>query len=181
MTRTQAAIDAGLSERQRKTALRVAAVPAAEFETAIEGANPPTVTALAERGTKHLFREATAEQREALYDKSSVPLRHASEAVPSLQKAGANVRQTLNTFVEAIEAIMPEQMVEAIRSCVDTKNWTSKADLSSSLDDARRASEWLTKFMELAKGPSEPQAKDKPPPRTWKALAPVGSLFKRKK
>ncbi len=40
-TRTQAATDAGLSERQRKTALRVANVPQDEFEAAIESDAPP--------------------------------------------------------------------------------------------------------------------------------------------
>jgi hypothetical protein len=43
---------AGLSDRQTKTALRVAKIPEAEFEEAIESENPPTVTELAERGTK---------------------------------------------------------------------------------------------------------------------------------
>jgi hypothetical protein len=43
---------AGLSERQTKTALRVAKIPGAEFEEAVESENPPTVTELAERGTK---------------------------------------------------------------------------------------------------------------------------------
>jgi hypothetical protein len=51
VTRENAAEDAGLSERQRKTALRVANVPEAEFEQAIESDNPPTVTDLAEQGT----------------------------------------------------------------------------------------------------------------------------------
>jgi len=50
--RTQAAEDAGLSEFQRKTALRVAAVPAAQFESLVESDNPPTVTQLAELGKK---------------------------------------------------------------------------------------------------------------------------------
>jgi hypothetical protein len=49
-SRTQAATDAGMSERQRKTALRVANVPSEEFEQAVESDNLPTVTALAERG-----------------------------------------------------------------------------------------------------------------------------------
>jgi hypothetical protein len=49
-TRTQAATDAGLSEHQRKTALRVAAIPEAEFVAAVDSAQPPTVTALAEQG-----------------------------------------------------------------------------------------------------------------------------------
>ncbi|WP_233872393.1 hypothetical protein [Paraburkholderia adhaesiva] len=51
-TRTIAAREAGMSERQRKTALRVAAVPRETFEEQVESNNPPTVTALAEQGTK---------------------------------------------------------------------------------------------------------------------------------
>jgi hypothetical protein len=43
---------AGLSDRQTKTALRVANIPEAEFEEAIESADPPTVTELAKRGTR---------------------------------------------------------------------------------------------------------------------------------
>jgi len=52
VTRTQAAEDAGLSEFQRKIALRVAAVPATQFEALVESDNPPTVTQLAEIGKK---------------------------------------------------------------------------------------------------------------------------------
>jgi hypothetical protein len=50
VTRTAAADAAGLSERQRKTALRIANVPQQEFERAVESDSPPTVTQLAERG-----------------------------------------------------------------------------------------------------------------------------------
>lgn len=49
--RTQAATDAGLSEHQRKTALRVASVPAPEFNEQVESDDPPTVTELARQGT----------------------------------------------------------------------------------------------------------------------------------
>lgn len=49
-TRTQAAKEAGLSEHQRKTALRIASVPAQAFEAAIESEHPPTVTEMAMRG-----------------------------------------------------------------------------------------------------------------------------------
>lgn len=52
VTRTQAATDAGLSERQRKTALRIASIPADDFDYAIESQDPPTVTALATLGTQ---------------------------------------------------------------------------------------------------------------------------------
>ena len=42
-TRTQATMDAGLSERQRKTALRVANIPEEEFKLTMEEEDPPTV------------------------------------------------------------------------------------------------------------------------------------------
>jgi len=51
-TRKQAATDAGLSERQRKTASRVANIPEDQFEQAVESDDPPTVTQLAEAGKK---------------------------------------------------------------------------------------------------------------------------------
>jgi hypothetical protein len=47
---------AGLSTRQMKTAVRVASVPVEDFETQIESADPPSVTALAEQGTKKQTR-----------------------------------------------------------------------------------------------------------------------------
>lgn len=70
LTRTRAADEAGLSEHQRKTAIRVSRIPDPEFEEAIEADEPATVTALADRGrvprTDHLngrdprdFRAAT--------------------------------------------------------------------------------------------------------------------------
>ena len=51
VTRTQAATEAGLSEHQRKTALRVAEVRKEEFESALAASQPPTVTEMAARGT----------------------------------------------------------------------------------------------------------------------------------
>lgn len=49
-TISELAMDANLSGRQRKTALRIANIPAEEFEAAIESDAPPTVTRLAEMG-----------------------------------------------------------------------------------------------------------------------------------
>ncbi|MCB1719139.1 MAG: hypothetical protein KDK05_28730, partial [Candidatus Competibacteraceae bacterium] len=46
--RKLAAEQAGLSEHQRKTALRVANVPEQDFNQSVESADPPTVTKLAE-------------------------------------------------------------------------------------------------------------------------------------
>jgi hypothetical protein len=55
-TQKEAAQQAGLSERQQVTAVRVANVPAETFEKAIESDNPPTVTKLAELGTQKRAR-----------------------------------------------------------------------------------------------------------------------------
>jgi hypothetical protein len=52
VTRSEAAEHAGLSERQKVTALRVASVSPKEFEQQVESAVPPTVTRLAEQGTQ---------------------------------------------------------------------------------------------------------------------------------
>lgn len=51
LTRTEAARQAGMSERQQVTAIRVANVPAEDFERQVESENPPTVTKLAQQGT----------------------------------------------------------------------------------------------------------------------------------
>jgi hypothetical protein len=53
-TRKSIARDAGMSDDQRKQALRIARIPAAEFEALVESKHPPTVGELAERGTKKL-------------------------------------------------------------------------------------------------------------------------------
>jgi len=52
-SRIQAARDAGLTERQSKTALRVANVPETEFEDAVETEKPALISELAKRGITH--------------------------------------------------------------------------------------------------------------------------------
>jgi hypothetical protein len=51
-TRSQAAADAGMSRDQMHDAIRVANIPADDFERQVESDEPPTVTALAKQGTK---------------------------------------------------------------------------------------------------------------------------------
>ena len=48
LTRTEAAREAGMSERQKVAGLRVANVPEPVFNQAVESETPPTVTQLAE-------------------------------------------------------------------------------------------------------------------------------------
>lgn len=52
MSRKDAGDDAGMSDDQRKNALRVASIPDEEFNNMVESETPPTVTKLAEIGTK---------------------------------------------------------------------------------------------------------------------------------
>jgi hypothetical protein len=51
-SRREVAEQAGISKDQQVQAVRVANVPRDQFEAAVEGDNPPTVTALAEMGKK---------------------------------------------------------------------------------------------------------------------------------
>jgi hypothetical protein len=78
-SRTQAARDAGLSDRQRHTALRVASVPESEFEEAVES-GCPTVTEMAERGTVKKERTFEEEVREMVGDRDPKEFRAAIHA-----------------------------------------------------------------------------------------------------
>lgn len=51
LSRKDAASEAGMSERQQKTAMRIANVPEREFEQQIEAPKPPTLSQLASQGT----------------------------------------------------------------------------------------------------------------------------------
>lgn len=51
-TRSDAARDVGFSSHQQKQAVRIAAVPAAEFEREVEAPKPATLTQLASQGIK---------------------------------------------------------------------------------------------------------------------------------
>ena len=52
LSQRSAAKDTGLSPHQQKQAVRVASVPDEEFTDMVESENPPTVTKLADMGTK---------------------------------------------------------------------------------------------------------------------------------
>ncbi len=52
LTRTEVAREAGMSERQQVTAIRIANVPKEDFEKAVESQTPPTITTLAQQGVQ---------------------------------------------------------------------------------------------------------------------------------
>jgi hypothetical protein len=75
-TRTKAADDAGLSERQRKNALRVASIPEDEFERQIDGDSPPTIEQLAKIGTQKQILEGVDPSDHAVGSKLIGLIRH---------------------------------------------------------------------------------------------------------
>lgn len=94
----QAAQQAGLSERQQVTAVRVANVPTETFEQAVESDNPPTVTKLAEAGTKSR-------------PKAPEP---PPPVVPQNFSAGASLIGALRRFAEFCSQNDPTEMAEAM-------------------------------------------------------------------
>jgi hypothetical protein len=95
-SRKQAAEEAGLSEHQRKTALRVATIPEPEFDAAVEAADPPTITRLAEQGKKS-----------RLVDLGSIP--------PADYARATEARATLRRFAEFCEHNEPTRIAGAYK------------------------------------------------------------------
>ena len=121
VTRTQAATDAGLSERQRKTALRIASIPEPEFNAAVESPSPPTVTKLAERGIQQ--RPETRIYREGIS--------------PAVQTQARDAFHTLARFAAWCEAQDPESITRAF--CAD--------DIASIQAHTRVIDAWLDRFV----------------------------------
>lgn len=93
VSRTQAAKHAGLSRNQKVQALRVANVPQADFESAVESERPPTIGALAERGT----------QRKVLMDLQGRD--------PEAFKRATGAHGALRRLAEMAANLTPEQVV----------------------------------------------------------------------
>jgi hypothetical protein len=115
-SRKDIAASVGMSPHQAKQAVRVANVPAADFERQVESPKPPTVTALAEQGKKAAPRPVLdlkgrdpSEFNLALHDiagwehaaRDLAALRH-DRAVPILTPAE---RGRLRKAITAIDAI----------------------------------------------------------------------------
>jgi hypothetical protein len=114
-TQKEAAEAAGVSERQRKTAVRVANVPDAVFETAVESGAPPTVTQLADIGkqtkpTRQIDPDALAAlsaiNKFADFSSKNNPQFVASAVGPSLvQKMRQKVSEQIAKLTERLDAL----------------------------------------------------------------------------
>jgi hypothetical protein len=91
--------EAGLSKDQAVTALRVHNVPRDEFEAAVESDNPPTVTALAERGKQ---------------SRPAKPLLDLGERTPAEFEAATQLIGAVDYF---FRTVAPIELTLAVRGC----------------------------------------------------------------
>jgi hypothetical protein len=111
-TQQQAAREAGLSPHQEETAVRVANVPAADFEVIVESDHPPTITALAGAGlrTTKVARLARAANKRPIEPPSRAP-------VSTNWRVGfARVKRRYPELAAAMQASPNQQGVQALCS-----------------------------------------------------------------
>jgi hypothetical protein len=126
VTRTGAADAAGLSERHRKAALRIANVPETEFERAVESVNPPSVAQLAERGKV---------SREVSSPVTAGPARAASLVQDD---AAAEAQSALAAFAEFCGEHDAQRIAQSL----------SRADARVTREHIALIDEWLGRFIE---------------------------------
>ena len=116
-TRKDAARDAGLSDRQRVTALRINNVPRDEFERVIEGPNPPTVTELAERGKQTRTAHLGGRDPEDFYEATQLCglLSHFNRTAPDLSVDVAK------------RGLWPDELVRVINDITTVRQWLDRA------------------------------------------------------
>ena len=136
--RKKAAAAAGLSPRQAVTAVRVANVPAQEFERQVESEAPPTVTELARQGTRSVpVEEVLAGRDPDDFKMAKRLLGHLTRITEPIEefdvaqaKRGMNkveIRRALalattamkwaRRVIETLESANPAKMSEVIAKC----------------------------------------------------------------
>jgi hypothetical protein len=116
LTREQVATDAGLSEHQRKTALRLTAIPEQDFVAQIESDKPPTITALAKQGT--------VEQPKPLIDLRGIPpadYARATEAIGPLRRFSEFCKAQPPARIAG--ALMPHEVASVLKNVSIVDAW----------------------------------------------------------
>ncbi len=142
LTQAQAAENAGISEHQRKQAVRVANVPADKFEAAVESPKPPTVTALAEMGKQiravppESFKRAThligTVKRFAEFCESNDPKMVAAGVLPSEDQELRELVEVIEGWLDYLVSLPPRTahvwFVTFVRHIMVAKSTLSPAD-----------------------------------------------------
>lgn len=117
-SRSAAATSAGLSERQRKTALRVANIPESDFEDQVESDNPPTVTKLAEQGK---VKRVSTEHLNGADPDDFYNATHAMGAIRRMHQATIDYpAESVAKGINEKEALKMKEIIPAIDAWLDT-------------------------------------------------------------
>lgn len=121
-TRTQAAKDAGLSDDQRKTALRLANIDKDEFETAVESDDPPTITELAERGKRR-----RAQSLDHLNGRNPEDFHHATKLIGLI--GHINRESPEIDLAAAIRGLSSDEIQTLNHNLRNARNWLAQIQL----------------------------------------------------
>ena len=124
--RAAAAKQAGMSADQTKDALRVARVPPRDFEEAIESDDPPTLTELAERGTRKVTPLVDIEGRDPGEYNRAI---HVRGAISDLAVMLGHVEPTA-----IVRGCVPRQLPDLKKNATRLVSWLS--DLVEELESA---------------------------------------------
>jgi len=122
LTRSAAAREAGLSDHQRVTALRVANVPRPEFEAAVESHNPPTVTQLAERGKQTRRPQPT----DHLAGRDPADFQQATSLIGMTE--GFVRRAAEIDFASALRGLAPHEITQVRKNLAGIRQWLVAAE-----------------------------------------------------
>lgn len=113
VSRKQVATDAGMSDHQRTQALRVASVPEEHFDQAVESDDPPTVTKLAERGTKKVTDHLQGHDPKQYYA--------ATHTVGAMRRFAQKCQDNDPAFVAG--GVLPKEVSEAKALVAELDAW----------------------------------------------------------
>jgi hypothetical protein len=116
VSRAQAAKDAGMSKRQKDTAQRVASIPEREFNEAVESEDPPTVTALADKGKKTNIDHLRGLDPE--------DFKKSTEGQGQLERLAEFIR--FNGPAALLRGAYPEEIVAIDENAFDCINWLTQ-------------------------------------------------------
>jgi hypothetical protein len=115
VSRARAAADAGFSPHQAKQALRVAAVPAAEFEREVESPKPPIVTELARQGKRaRPGRPPASSARRPSADLNGRDPEEINRAVPFVGAVEDALRPLEDLDLAAVPLMRPEERAKVL-------------------------------------------------------------------
>ena len=115
LSRGEVAKAAGFSDHQAKQALRVAAVPAADFELQVESENPPTIAELARQGKRaRPGRPPASSAARAIVDLEGRDPEEINRALPFVSAVEDALRVIEKLDLEAVPLMPPKERAKVL-------------------------------------------------------------------